>query len=263
MNDIDVVNQMQHQVNTLFFNTFKNVDFNREGFSAPLVPRISPQYLKNRVVIMGQETNTWRKDKPLGKLTDLSDIEDYCLNKCLDEFLKTDVSKYKGHFWKFCYQLYSDNILQGNMIKNNTLSHCWLNLFCIEKCKDKGDRNGCPSKNEDVAKEVLSIQKHLLYHLFDILRPKVIIAIIGPDNDNKFIEYALNATNKCTIKTIDKKIHFSSKLSEFLIEDSSNCLINTTIIRSYHPNYFFGRMKRDYKLEYQETLFNKLKQILQ
>ena len=41
--------------------------------------------------------------------------------------------------------LYKENIITGDLVsEENNLSHCWLNLFTIEACKDKKDDTGRP-----------------------------------------------------------------------------------------------------------------------
>lgn len=58
------IDVMQRQINRLAYNTFKNAQ-GFSNFSVPHIPRISPQYLKNRFVFMGEETNTWYRNKGL------------------------------------------------------------------------------------------------------------------------------------------------------------------------------------------------------
>ena len=50
--------KIQAKINELAFDTFKEHK-GYEDFSMPLIPRISPQYLENRFVLLGQETNMW------------------------------------------------------------------------------------------------------------------------------------------------------------------------------------------------------------
>ena len=62
MKEENEVKKIQKLVHELFRNTLttKENDFN---LSYPLIPRISEAYLNNRIVIVGQETNTWYNTK--------------------------------------------------------------------------------------------------------------------------------------------------------------------------------------------------------
>ena len=112
------------------------------GFSAPLMPNISQRYLDNRVVIMGQETNTWYNDiqYPDFKKCDYNEIKRLCFTERTDFFVGNKGKKNGGMFWVFNRSLYNANILGGDIVEDGKLSHCWLNLFCIEKCRNKRDK---------------------------------------------------------------------------------------------------------------------------
>ena len=135
-----------------------------------------------------------------------------------------------------------------------------MNLFLVEKIVNKGDDKGKTSQNRVLTNEVLSIQKQLLYEIFEIIKPKVIVALIGPDIDGIFTKYALNVQvgNFEIIKVsneYEKRI-----LAEVRILDNSNCLNNTKIIRAYHPSYFMWRMKKKYMPDvYKNALMNKIR----
>lgn len=234
----------------------------RFGFSAPLIPNISQRYFDNRVVIMGQETNTWYDNAQYPDFIncDYDEIRRLCLTDRTDVFVKKCVKKYGGMFWKFNRSLYGANILGGDIVEDGKLSHCWLNLFCIEKCRSKSDKEGRPSQNKDLAEKVMKIQKKLLYEVFEIIKPKLIVAVIGLKNDDYFINNALNAKGKCNIIPVSTTIYKPESLSEFKILDAANCLHNTTIIRAYHPTYFMGYMPREYKQQYNETLMNRIRE---
>lgn len=234
----------------------------RFGFSAPLMPNISQRYFDNRVVIMGQETNTWYDNAQYPDFIncDYDKIRRLCLTDRTDVFVKKCVKKYGGMFWKFNRSLYGANILGGDIVEDGKLSHCWLNLFCIEKCRSKSDKEGRPSQNKDLAEKVMKIQKKLLYEVFEIIKPKLIVAVIGLKNDDYFINNALNAKGKCNIIPVSTTIYKLKSLSEFKILDAANCLHNTTIIRAYHPTYFMGYMPREYKQQYNETLMNRIRE---
>lgn len=257
------MDNIQHKIISIYAKHFAKLTKNL-GFSAPLMPNISPRYLDNRVVIMGQETNTWYNDVvsfPDFKKSD-KEIERSCLTERIDKFVKEHVEKYGGKFWQFNRTLYSENILEGNIVEDDKLSHCWLNLFCVEKCQGKKDKAGRPSQNRALAKKVMEFQQKLLYEVFEIIKPKVIVALIGLNNDDYLIKNALNAQNSYSIIPISKDIDKPESLSEFKITDTANCLYNTTIIRAYHPTYFMGYMPKAQKPKYLTALIDKIKSSL-
>lgn len=51
------LSQIQEQINSLYVSHFKNYSGGL-GLSVPLIPRITCNYLTNRTIVLGQETNT-------------------------------------------------------------------------------------------------------------------------------------------------------------------------------------------------------------
>ena len=255
MNEEDEMVSLQSRVNKLFLETLVTEETNF-NLSYPLIPRISNEYLKNRIVIVGQETNTWYNDKSEnGDYNDIFlhskniyDIEKEALNKRYDIFVNEAVENYGGKFWEFNRLLYQEQIIKGSIVKNNELSHCWINLFCMEACYDKKDTTGRPTKNQSLRNNILNHQKLLTYNLLKLLEPKLIIFLTGNSLDNVLLQYALNG-HKASSKPIDNRNILEEKHACEIIPTSGSALHNSTIIRLYHPTYFMGYINGNRQLK--------------
>lgn len=242
---MDDLKAIQNEIERLAYEYFRDMDC-LEGFSYPLVPRISEEYLKNRFVVMGQETNTWkghiyapevRKDFLEGSLAEY------------DRFVRDEVAvNYPGEFWQFSKDLYQKEIqiLDGDICNGSWLSHCWINLFCMEKCAYRNDRDKThlPSQNRRLAKRVMEIQKDFVFRILKIIKPKTILAMTYYQNDSFLIENGLGTSfDKVEFCPIDKeKIYSRNHIAEIKINDVNNPLSKTKIIRSYHPKFFTKRI---------------------
>jgi hypothetical protein len=242
------LSKIQNDITQLYFETFKKYDGGL-GLSIPHIPRISMNYLINRTIVVGQETNTWYGDGLNGedKLKDLFDnhageIEKYCLDEAYDTFIQKEADCYGGNFWNFNRLLYTEKILDGKMVNDvNTLSHCWINLFAVEACKNKKDEWGRPTVNRPLAAKVLEMQDDLLHKVFEILQPKCIIFLTGHSNDYALFRTAI--TTKYDKKAIDSNgVLNDCELAQIIVNDPDNVLHNTKIARTYHPSYFLGRI---------------------
>jgi hypothetical protein len=253
---------IQNKINALYAETFKEYKGGL-GLSVPLIPRVSLGYLKNRTLIIGQETNTWYKktkdDLKNVFLKDLDNISEVCLDDRFDNFICNCADGYGGKFWDFNRLLYAKDILEGDMIEDDELSHCWMNLFSVEACKDKTDDSGRPSqkKNKELAKKIIEMQGDLLFQSIKILKPKLIVFLTGHSLDQIILDTAICA-NKVKIKQADpKKILTKEQLSEFQILDKNHPLSSVKIFRSYHPSYFMSRIN-GYKPLKQELKSNQM-----
>lgn len=267
MNDVD---KIQKDILELAYETFSKKGYD-EWFSYPLIPRISEAYLKNRVVVLGQETNTWGdRINNCWQVHELSQVHEWCLDgMCLcngyDDFIKVEVEgrNYRGKFWDFSRSLYK-NALNANICTNGQLSHCWMNLFCVERCKrNEKTKNGKPSQDRALANQVIAIQKDFVYQVMKIIQPRIVLALIGNKNDDIFAKYALGTeldSQKIIRKNLDS-VFREEQLAEFEIIDDSNPLHDSLIIRTYHPSYFMGRMKGDKSL-YRDLIYGRIKTFL-
>ena len=252
MTNRNEVKRLQNLVNELFVSTLTTKE-DEFRLSYPLIPRISKEYLKNRVVVVGQETNTWYDaGSDIGDynhifLNSKNEIENEALSERYDIFVKEHVQNYGGKFWDFNRLLYKKEIIKGDIVKNGELSYCWINIFAMEACCDKKDENGRPTKNQELRKAILKHQGMLTYHLLKILSPKLIIFLTGHSLDNVICEYALNLHSKDSFEGIDKNHILQTKHACKIITDKDSCFSNATILRLYHPAYFMGRINT-YKL---------------
>lgn len=273
------VTETQKRIIELYKEKFENYAGGL-NLSTPLIPRISAEYFNNRVLVVGQETNTWYKnssdDLYLFFSQNIDKIEELGIEKKYDHFIRHFAGKYGGKFWEFNRQLYKREILTGNMISNNELSHCWINFFSVESCKDKKDKNGCPTKNRKLADSIMELQGDLLLKTIELLEPKIVILLTGHSLDWVIMKKGLNVEEYKLINIDDNGILDTKMLAKIEVLDKNPVLANTKIFRSYHPSYFMARINSNKKLKskitnknlnisnanyYLETFLNKLKEI--
>lgn len=244
---------LQERINQAFVAKFKNYAGGL-NLSVPYIPRISDNYLKTRTIVLGQETNTWYPNGQIDGLKTifhqhLNNVDEICLKKRYDKFIKSSVGKYPGKFWEFQRLLYAEHILQGQMIQNNQLSHCWLNLFAIEACKNKKDDSGRPTKNKILADKIMKMQQDLLFELFEILQPETIFSLTGHSLDQNLLKFGIKDLN-ATIKSLDPlKILSANELGRIEVLDKDHPLYGKKIIRTYHPTYFLARINTNKALK--------------
>jgi hypothetical protein len=264
---MDDLKAIQNEIERLAYERFRNIDCS-EYFTYPLVPRISEEYLKNRVVVMGQETNTWygHIDNPEKRENFLEgSLAEY------DRFVREKAASDRGKFWQFSRSLYKSSrsiykreILDGCIRNGNWLSHCWMNLFCIEKSAYRGDKKkNLPSQNRDLANRVIEIQQDFVFQVLCLIRPKVVLALIGNDNDDLFKKYALGTEDVRSISVDSSNVFGERELAEFKVCERNNPLYETLILRTYHPTFFMwkmgGREKRDL---YRNLIYDKIQSFL-
>lgn len=236
--------RIQEEINALYFDKFRKYEGGL-NLSVPLVPRISSSYLKNRIVVVGQETNTWYREG----IDDLHEIflkrgnvQETAVNSRYDHFIRNTAQKYGGKFWAFQRMLYEEGIVDGEMVKDGVLSHCWINLFSVEACRNKKDENGRPTKNSRLAAEIIKIQEKLLHEMLFILQPKLIVFLTGPSLDFYLKTTGINDLNCKWMKLDVSNVLSVDQLAEVEITDTFHPLFNTKIIRCYHPSYFMARI---------------------
>lgn len=257
---MDDLKAIQNEIERLAYERFRKIDCS-EYFTYPLVPRISEEYLKNRVVVMGQETNTWygHIDNPEKRENFLEgSLAEY------DRFVREKAASYRGKFWQFSRSLYKRGFLDGYIRNGNWLSHCWMNLFCIEKSAYQGDKKeNLPSQNRDLANRVIGIQQDFVFQVLCLIRPKVVLALIGNDNDDLFKKYALGTENIRSISVDSSNVFGERELAELKVCEKNNPLHETLILRTYHPTFFMwkmgGREKRDL---YRNLIYDRIQSFL-
>ncbi|MBR6379166.1 MAG: hypothetical protein IKS02_04265 [Fibrobacter sp.] len=258
---MDDLEEIQNEIQKLAYERFRNVDCS-EGFTYPLIPRISDMYLKNRVVIMAQETNTW-----VGHI-DCSEKQENFLGECLaeyDRFVRDEAASYRGKLWQFSRSLYKRGLLEGGIRNGSMLSHCWMNLFCIEKSvyRNENNKEHLPSQNRELANRVLEIQQDFVFQVLRLIQPKVILALIGNKNDDLLKKYALGTTNVKSISIDSSNTFGEHELAELKVCENTNSLCETLILRTYHPTYFMGRMEgRERRALYRDLIYNRMQSFL-
>ena len=242
---------IQDEINRLAYDTFAGIS-GYEEYSVPCIPRISPQYLKNRFVFLAQETNTWYRERRFQYFSSskYEDLEKILYEERYDDFCRWASDDYSGSLWEFARTLYEEKILPGPLHEDKYLTHCWMNLFCIEKCKDKKDCFGRPSQVKEIADEVMNVQKNLVFKILTVIKPKIVLATIGSANDFYLLKNALGTDcHQARFKTVDEKgIYKIEHLAEIEINDEKNPLHGVKILRTYHPNFFSKRINRKDKM---------------
>jgi hypothetical protein len=252
---------LQKEINHLAYDTFAGIAGYKE-FSVPCIPRISPQYLKNRFVLLAQETDTWYPN--WGHFQEFSqskyaEVEKILYEERYDDFSEWAASTYPGAFWEFTRSLYENGILEAPLHEKKWLSHCWMNLFCIEKCKDKKDDSGRPSRHIELAEKVMNVQKNLVFQILKLIKPRIILATTGHANDCFLLKNALGTDrSQVEFKAVDnKEIYEIKHITEIEIYDEKNPLHGVKILRTYHPNFFSKRInRRDKMVEIGEKVSN-------
>lgn len=250
---MDNINELQERINNVYIEAFKNYSGNL-NLSVPHIPRVSEQYLKTRTIVIGQETNTWYKetdDDLLNVFTkNIDDVTRICLTDRYDKFVTDVVSTYSGKFWEFNRLLYTSKILSGDILREGKLSHCWMNLFVVEACTEKYSIKGRPSKDWSLAIKIMIMQRDLLFKIFGILEPKLIICLTGHSLDKFLLENALCLEEpEREIKAIDSQVLDEKMLAIIKVKKETHPLFNTKVIRCYHPTYFMGYINVNQKLK--------------
>lgn len=236
--------RLQPQVNDIFANTLISKEHDYK-LSYPLIPRISSSYLKNRIMLIGQETNTWYNTySKNGDYNDIflknkEQIEKNGLIDRYDVFVNKEVEQYGGRFWDFSRLLYDEKIIDGNIVENKELTHCWINIFCMEACSEKNDSTGRPTKNRTLRNVILRHQNLLIHQLIQLLEPKLIIFLTGHPLDHVILDYGLNTKSAKLVK-IDNANILEEKHACTIELDNNSHISNPTILRLYHPTYFMG-----------------------
>lgn len=227
-------------------------------FSIPLIPRITQEYLDYKLVILGQETATWYpeswyknedKNHPLYKSYKEFNLYDFINAKESDVERICQVCRYDRHvqyvygkgkktqgLWGFSKKICREVL--GHRIKPNTgIPFCLLDLFCTETVEFHGEK-GKPSQNEALAGEVMNMQSDLLYQILTLIEPKAILATTNEKNDDILKQYALGDP-KAKNTTVDESGKFTTgEIARIKI--GQGALKDTEVLRTYHPNYFYG-----------------------
>ncbi|MCP9237967.1 hypothetical protein [Lewinella sp. JB7] len=243
---ISAIEDLQRQINDLYTRTFSEYGGGL-NLSYPHVPRIPCDYMADRVIIVGQETNTWynqtEDDLKNIFLSDVNCIEAEGLHQRYDHFIKNHASRYGGKFWQFTRKLYKEDILRLNGGSSSWISHVWINLFAVESCTNKSDTEGRPTKNRELAQAIYELQQDLLAKQIEILHPSIVLFLTGPNNDCILQKSAFVNCEVDFIAVDESKCLNSRMLAEIRIRSSvENAESLPTYIRSYHPTYFMGRI---------------------
>ena len=228
------------------------------SLSYPLLPVVTERYLENRVVILGQETNTWYRSGPEdlrdGYLADdhtFTHGADGTIDTRYNHFMRHVRDKgYGGKFWAFARSLYGgDGPLPGPMIgEDERLGHVWLNLFSAEAMTAKNGKAGLPTRNVKLREALLELQGDLLGQTLCLLQPQLVVSCTGPHLDSALAR-SLGPSIPLALAPVPSRHAPIPKKSgepgftEWQLAKASLDLGEgqpTTLVRTYHPTYFMG-----------------------
>ena len=244
---------IQKEVTELYYNHFKDYQGGM-NLSRPHIPLISEAFLQNRIIILGQETNTWYRqgeDDLLNfYLKNHNSHDPYYGTEPYLEFIRDSVERYPGKFWEFAKKLYDKGLIEGPIQKNGHLGHCWLNLFSVEAVSEKGNTKGRPTNDPLLSKKIIDLQQNLLLNLLKLLKPKLLIALTGRKLNPQLFNQSLGLPwEEIEWITIDETGIFNDQhVSEVKIINSEHPLFGVKIIQAYHPSFFMGRINGTKKI---------------
>ncbi|MCQ2089158.1 MAG: hypothetical protein MJY93_02805 [Fibrobacter sp.] len=255
---------LQQKVNELYIETFKNES--DLPLCIPLLPRINDAYLKDRIMIVGQETNGWYSNfgNYNGLVHNPSRMVELSL-EAYDDFTKYAVLNNGNNiFWTFLNELYKKVFKRDIVDADGNLGHVWLNVFLTEAI-DYFQKQGKPSTESKIAAGVLKQQDRLLYHLLKLLKPRIILFLSGPKLDWALEQYVFSENYAVGCLTFSKGCENSSFGSNaFAKVEMKNVipeLAETKIYRMYHPNHF-RYLGKDGMDEYKKYVFEVLQNSL-
>jgi hypothetical protein len=275
MSEID---DLQREINHLAYTTFKErcEGYSAERlkeFSIPLIPRITQKCRDYGLVILGQETDTWygkgwyenedKNDDLYGLYKEFnlydfihaqeSEVERICqvcrYDRHVDFIFNTEDGARKQGIWGYIRKICREVLGEPKSRKNNSpkidpkkdIPFCLLDLFCVETVKygePSSEQGGRPSQDKDLAEEVNKMQGDLIYQILELIKPKAILATTSYKNDGFLKQYALGDP-AAKVTAVGKSGHFS--IDEIALMDvGQGALKGTKVIRTYHPNYFYG-----------------------
>lgn len=255
---------LQSKVNELYAETFKNESDLTLCF--PLLPRINDAYIKDRIMIVGQETKGWYCK--LGNYNSLVHDPKRMVDVALEAY--DDFAKYSALdnntniFWTFLNELYREVFKRDVVDGDGNLGHVWLNVFLMEAI-DELDDKGKPTTNKNIAAGVLKQQDRLLYHLLKLLKPRIILFLTGPTLDWALEEYIFSEdySDGClSYSKVSENASFGSNaFAKIQMKKVIPELAETKIYRMFHPNYlhFLGKDDMD---KYKEYVFEELRKII-
>lgn len=184
--------------NEKILNNFYRLEYQNE-YSYPLL--VSPKLKKYdpKIMYIGQETNTWLKDKN-EKVTqeELEDTYYYFLKNGLPSSL----------FWKFIKKSFD---LKEEVYKNII----WCNSIICGKKNEKG--------TPMLSCEMMEISIDYLIYLYHEFNPDYIVIVAGPNDPYYFIiKTFLSCIKKENLASPTRKNVF---------------VLNDSIFWTYHPNY--------------------------
>ena len=260
--------ELQDQIEQLYYQRFSGYEGGRL-LSYPILPVVTERYLNSRVVIIGQETNTWyprseesedlrdgflagrhevvvHDEDPSGKARSTTATRYTHFMRLLKE------RGYSGHFWPFVQSLYGEGgVLPGPMVdEQDRLGHLWLNLYSTEAIVKKSSGQGAPTSLRTLKQEILQLQGDLLHQTLQLLKPRFVICCTGPQN-NEALRISLGLEPGSSFEeVVGTRLPRHKKRSRpgFNVRQLARAEIDVgaqvpaTLLRTYHPTWFTSRI---------------------
>jgi len=184
-----------------------------EHYSAPLLLQVDDRYCRAevRVMVVGQQTNTWWGEDGWDNALRQVDPIRYQLDRYIEFRLGRD---YRGPFWSAARSLVSQ-------VGENRCGLIWSNLVRVDRARSKRDPHARPVGIEDRLRMIPLLQEEIA-----TLSPHVVVFFTGPTYDGllggTFPEAKLEAGPLSRVKPVSRVIHAELPAKSF---------------RTYHPNY--------------------------
>ena len=222
LNDIDQNNFYSCSMNNRLIDLYSIVDnafgpifaeFNAAtgndcSLTNPFYAVVSESYsnAKNKVVILGQETNTWGGEfEQGGEYQPSSTLPIVRLCRLYDLYVNHNNQDF-GQYWNYCKRLMS--------LANKDTGFFFFNTALVGLC----GKTGC----------VKEIQPHILSEVFDIVQPNLIIFLCGPNYDDLIRSHFHNL-----IDFLPARKEYSSRQFSKIIG------LCAPAFRCYHPGFLY------------------------
>ncbi|MBS5113703.1 MAG: hypothetical protein KHZ15_13600 [Coprobacillus cateniformis] len=197
----------------------------RDDLSYPLLisPILEKENNSNKILYIGQETNTWYKNKSHINLTFLE-------NKYYS-FLKDNATH--RNFWQFINEILNYEPLISNII--------WANCFIC----GKKEKRGTPI----VTNELIQISIDYLVEIYNELKPNKILIVCG----SNYPYYIVIESFLRKIGVNNKELLNTCLSKDNLYHSFKTADNTTTVFWTYHPTFLYINKKAcDIKIQIKE-----------
>ncbi len=177
-----------------------------EYFTNPFYAVVSEAYIKarNRIIILGQETNTWGGEfGDDGAYHRSNTVNNLC--KLYDLYINHR-NQSSGQYWSYCHYLEEN--------ASNNSEFFYFNTAFVGKCGETG--------------YIDKLQPYVLFEVFKIVRPNLAIFLCGPNYDSLIKENLRDST------------YFTQASDCFTTKQFAKIEgVGIPAYRCYHPGYLY------------------------